>query len=61
MWSIFDFDVVWKLCHADSHAARDDNPTADPEVAEINNPTNATFKIKDKILCTSSYFINWKW
>ena len=30
-----------------SKATRDANPDADPSVVEINNPTNATFKIID--------------
>ena len=30
-----------------SKATRETDPDADPAIAEINNPTNATFKIKD--------------
>ena len=34
-------------CVLTSKETRDDDPDADPAVDEINNPTNATFKIKD--------------
>ena len=34
-------------CALTSKASRDDDPDADPAVDEINNPTNATFKITD--------------
>ena len=37
-------------CVLTSKATRDADPDADPAVAEINNPTNATFKITDCIL-----------
>ena len=30
-----------------SKATRETDPDADPAIAKINNPTNATFKIKD--------------
>ena len=34
-------------CIITSKATRDANPDADPEVADVNNPANATFKIKN--------------
>ena len=34
-------------CVLTSKATRDADPDANPPVAAINNPTNATFKIKD--------------
>ena len=37
----------WKSCVLTSKATRDDDPDADPAADEINNPTNATFKITD--------------
>ena len=46
LWSIFDFDLVYKLCNNKEiqRDARDADPGADPEVAAVINPTNATFK-----------------
>ena len=41
--------------------ARNANPNADPPVEtreRIDAPTNPTFKITDKIVCSSCYFIN---
>ena len=41
-------NLTWsKNCVLTSKATRDDDPDADPAVDEINNPTNATFKITD--------------
>ena len=37
--------MVWKLFT--SKATRDADPNADPAIAAIDNPTNATFKITD--------------
>ena len=40
--------LTWsKNCVSTSKATRDDDPDADPAVDEINNQTNATFKITD--------------
>ena len=40
--------LTWsKNCVLTSKATKDDDPDADPAVDEINNPTNATFKITD--------------
>ena len=40
--------LTWsKNCVLTSKTTRDDDPDADPAVDEINNPTNATFKITD--------------
>ena len=40
--------LTWsENCVITSKATRQADPDPDPEVAEINNPTNATFKIKD--------------
>ena len=40
--------LTWsKNCVITSKATREADPDADPAVAGINNPTNATFKIKD--------------
>ena len=40
--------LAWsENCVITSKATREADPDADPAVAEINNPTNATFKIKD--------------
>ena len=40
--------LTWSQnCVLTSRAYREANPDADPAVAGINNPTNATFKIKD--------------
>ena len=36
-----------KNCELTSKVTRDADPNADPAVAAVNNPTNATFKIKD--------------
>ena len=45
--------LTWsKICVITSKATREADPNADPAVDEINNPTNATFKIKD----TKLYF-----
>ena len=41
-------NLTWsENCVATSKARREANPDADPAVAGINNPINATFKIKD--------------
>ena len=41
-------NLTWsKNCVITSKATREADPDADPAVAGINNPTNATFKIKD--------------
>ena len=43
--------LTWsENCVITSKATRDADPDADPAVAGINNPTNATFKIKDRKL-----------
>ena len=40
--------LTWsENCVITSKATRDADPDADPAVAAVNNPTNATFKIKD--------------
>ena len=40
--------LTWsENCVLTSKATRDADPFADPAVAAINNPTNATFKITD--------------
>ena len=40
--------LIWsENCVITSKATREADPDADPAVAGINNPTNATFKIKD--------------
>ena len=40
--------LTWsEKCVITSKATREADPDADPAVDEINNPTNATFKIKD--------------
>ena len=40
--------LTWsKFCVITRKAARDADPDADPGVAEINNPTGATFEIAD--------------
>ena len=40
--------LTWsENCVLTSKATRDADPDADPAVAAINNPTNATFKITD--------------
>ena len=36
-----------KNCELTSKVTRNADPNADPAVAAVNNPTNATFKIKD--------------
>ena len=43
-----------------SKATRDAVPAqgGNSEVSRTNNPTNAIFKMTDKIVCTSCYFIN---
>ena len=44
--------LTWsKNCVLTSKATRDDDPGANPAVDEINNATNATFKITDWKLC----------
>ena len=41
-------NITWsENCVITSKATRETDPGADPAVDEINNPTNATFKIKD--------------
>ena len=41
-------NLTWsRNCVITSKATRDADPDANPPVAAINNPTNATFKIKD--------------
>ena len=50
-----------ETCVITSKETRDADSDANPAVAEINNPRGATFKIKDKIICTSSRFIKWSW
>ena len=41
-------NLTWsKNCVITSKATREADPDADPAIAGINNPTNATFKIKD--------------
>ena len=43
--------LTWsENCVITNKATRETDPDADPEVAGINNPTNATFKITDRIL-----------
>ena len=40
--------LTWsKNCVLTSKATRDSDPNANPAVAAINNPTNATFEVKD--------------
>ena len=40
--------LTWsENCVITSKATRDADPDADPAVVAVNNPTNATFKIKD--------------
>ena len=42
-------NLTWsKNCVLTSEATRDADPDSDPAVDEINNPTEATFKIKDR-------------
>ena len=41
-----------------SKATGDADPDAGPAVAGVNNPTNATFQIKDAKLYVCCYFIN---
>ena len=54
--------LIWsENCVLTSKATRDADPNADPAVAAIDNPTNATFKITDKVVRSGIYFINWKW
>ena len=50
-------------CVVTSKATRDSVPAqgGNPAVAAIDNPTNATFKITDKVVRSGIYFINWKW
>ena len=44
----FSLTLTWsENCVITSKATREAGPNADPAVAGINNPTNATFKIKD--------------
>ena len=53
--------LTWsENCVLTSKATRDADPDADPAVAEVNNLTNAVFKItcNSKTACTSSYLIN---
>ena len=53
--------LTWsENCVLTSEATRDADPDADPAVAEVNNLTNAVFKItcNSKTACTSSYLIN---
>ena len=40
---------------------QDGNSNADPALPEINATTNATFKIKDAIVCARCYFSNPRW
>ena len=41
--------LTWpENCVVTSKATRDADPDADPAIAEVNNPTNVLFKIKDK-------------
>ena len=48
--------LTWsENCVTTSKATRKVDPDADPAVAGINNPTNATFKIKDRKLCVLSF------
>ena len=53
-------NLTWsKNCVITSKATRAADPDADPAVAGIDNPTNATLKIKDTyIVCSSSYCIS---
>ena len=53
--------LTWiEKCVIKSKATRETDPDADPAVDEINNPTNAIFKIKlrHKVVCSNSYFIS---
>ena len=51
--------LIWsENCVLTSKVTRDADPNADPAVAAIDNPTNATFKITDKIVRSGIYFIN---
>ena len=44
--------LTWsESCVITSKATRDTDPDANPAVAEINNPTDATFEIKDTQWC----------
>ena len=46
-----NFILVWsENCIITRKATRDADPDADPAVAAVNNPTNATFKIIDRKL-----------
>ena len=55
------FTLTWfESCAITSKGYREADPDINPTADEINNPTNATFKIKDKILCSSGYFISRK-
>ena len=51
--------LIWsENCVLTSKVTRDADPNADPAVAAIDNPTNATFKITDKVVRSGIYFIN---
>ena len=51
--------LIWsENCVLTSKVTRDAYPNADPAVAAIDNPTNATFKITDKVVRSGIYFIN---
>ena len=51
--------LIWsENCVLTSKVTRDADPNADPAVAAIDNPTNATFKITDKVARSGIYFIN---
>ena len=44
--------LTWsKNCITENKSTRGADPDVTPAVAEINNPTNATFKITDTKLC----------
>ena len=53
--------LTWfKDCVLIDKSTREANYDADPNVYEIDNPEDATFKITDKIICSSCYFIKRK-
>ena len=41
-----------------SKATRDADPDEDPVVDAVNNQTNAVFKTKDALVCSSCYSFN---
>ena len=53
--------LTWsENCAIISKATRDADPEADPAVAAVNNPTNATFKLKDTKLYVPIFTLSTK-